>query len=106
VREREFLVDSSAAYTAISPDVAALFDLALSPQRQLRIVLAQGALLSVPPSLIAGVVYRPGAAKTGGSTGHDVSSCSEARRHYWDERAETIPGDTGERMSTLLLRAV
>jgi len=44
----EFLVDSGAAYTAISPDVAALFDLALSPQRQLRIVLAQGAPLSVP----------------------------------------------------------
>jgi predicted aspartyl protease len=58
----EFLVDTGAAYTAISPDLADLFDLPLSPQRQLRIVLAQGAPLSVPrvslPELFIGRQWR------------------------------------------------
>ena len=54
----EFLVDTGAAYTAISTDLASLLDLTPSPQRQLRIVLAQGAPLYMPqvslPELLIG----------------------------------------------------
>lgn len=54
----EFLVDTGAAYTAISTDLANLFDLAISPERQLRIVLAQGTPLDMPqvslPELLIG----------------------------------------------------
>ncbi len=48
----EFLVDTGAAYTAISTDLATLLDLTPSPQRQLRIVLAQGAPLNMPQVLL------------------------------------------------------
>lgn len=54
----EFLVDTGAAYTAISLDLANLLDLTPSPQRQLRIVLAQGSPMSMPqvslPALFIG----------------------------------------------------
>ena len=48
----EFLVDTGAAYTAISTNLATLLDLTPSPQRQLRIVLAQGAPLNMPQVLL------------------------------------------------------
>jgi hypothetical protein len=44
----EFLVDTGAAYTAISPRVAVLFDLLASSQRRMTIAPVQGTVLSVP----------------------------------------------------------
>jgi clan AA aspartic protease (TIGR02281 family) len=102
----EFLVDTGAAYTAISPDVATLFNLSLSLQRQLRIVLAQGAPLSVPqvslPELFIGrmrlrqvealVMTFPSALKLDGVIGMNVL------RQF----RVTLESDT----STLVLRAV
>ena len=48
----DFLVDTGAAYTAINPRLATLFDLTTFPQPQLTIAPVQGRAQSVPQVLL------------------------------------------------------